>query len=273
MKIIRLVSFLSIALIISACGNLRIKAYQTYQAPAEAENLVVTGFYIAPTELPRAPKADAEAFKKKVKKLNERINTELEARSDAYAQTLAAGLEMQLNINTLYGEEVAKLPRYDRLKRKEDREALIVNKKNLFPEVKFPEAGLQLFGLEKGDLKTYLEESPRLRSAVRGATKGLNCELIAFGHGRLVVDKVTTYGEKANIRLLVDIYIYDDGGQLAGHAYGETEPITITGEDFSDYRQVMDAYTALQGEILTALTYVEAEDVDDDEDEDEDEEE
>lgn len=266
MKIIRPIALLSFALLLQACGNLRIKAYQTYQAPAEAKNLVVTGFYMAPPVLPEVPAVDAENFNKKVNALSDKLNAALEANSDAYAQTLATGLQMQLNINSLYGDKVSELPRYDRLKQKEELEGLVVNKKSAFPRVYFPAAGIQLFELEQGDLQGYLEESPRLRSAIRGATKGLNCEVVAFGYGRLVLDKVTTYGEKANIRLLVDIYLYDDSGKLAGHAYGETEPITITGDSFSDYKQVLDAYTQLQNEILTALTFVESEDVDEEED-------
>lgn len=265
MKIVRAFILLALVLIAQSCGNLRVKAYQTYQAPAKAENLVVTGFYMAPPTLPETPKTDAEAFNKKVNALSEKLNAALNASSDEYARTLAQGLELQLNINTLYGDEVAKLPRYDRLKQKEDRSGLLVSKKSAFPEVKFPEAGLQLFELENGDLQGYLEESPRLRSAVRGATKGLNCQVIAFGYGRLVIDKVTTFGEKANIRLLVDVYLYDDQGVLAGHAYGETEPITIDGKSFSDYSQVLDAYSALQAEILTALTFIEEEEVDEEE--------
>lgn len=262
MKIVRALSLLALVLIAPSCGNLRVKAYQTYQAPAKAENLVVMGFYMAPPVLPKAPKADAEAFNKKVNALSENLNTALAEASEEYAQTLAQGLQLQLNINTLYGDEVAKLPRYARLKQKEDRSGLLVAKKSAFPEVKFPEAGLQIFELERGDVQTYLEESPRLRSAVRSATKALNCELIAFGYGRLVLDKVTTFGEKANIRLLIDVYLYDDQGVLAGHAYGETEPITIEGKNFNDYKQVLDAYSSLQAEVLTALTFVEKEEVD-----------
>jgi|GEM_PF-1941016 len=264
MKAIRIFGLLVLIALIQACGNLRIKAYQTYQAPAKAENIAVVGFYLAPPVLPKMPAQDAKTFKKKVAALQEDLNKELAESLGDYYNTLASGLELQLGLNTIHGEELASRPRYSRIKQKEDREGLLIHKKNLFPSVLYPESGLQLFELEKGDLKTYIDESPRLRSAVKSACKSLNTELVAFAYGGLVIDKVTTYGSKANIRLLVDIYLYNDSGVLAGHAYGETEPVTVEGSALSDYTQVLDQYSALQGEILTALTFVEEEEVDED---------
>lgn len=264
MKILRTLSVLSLALLLNGCGNLRIKAYQTYQAPADVKNLVVTGFYIAPPQLPTVPAGDADAFNKKVEALSEKINASLATNSDRYYNTLAEGLQMQLNLNTIAGADMAKKPRFDRIKQKEERELLKVEGNPQFPTVYLSEEAVQFLELENGDVKAFIEESPRLRSAVRNVTKATESELLAIGYARLVIDKVTTYGAKANLRLLADIYLFDEKGEMVGHTYGETEPHTFTGEYLGDFNDVLASYTSLQAEMLTALTLVEEEKVDED---------
>lgn len=262
MKTIRFFGLLALLLSLAACGNLRIKAYQTYQAGADVNSIALTGFYMAPITLPEVPAADAKTFNEKVFNLSKTLNERLAENSTRYYTTLASGLELQLDVNTLAGESLAQQSRFDRLKSKEDLEGLKVAGQPKFPQMYIGEGGLNIFELENGDLKGYIEGNPRMRSALRSAAKSLETEVIAFAYARPVLDRVTTYGTKANFRLLVDIYLYDDKGELAGHAFGETVPLTITGDSMAEYDQVFNSYATLQTEILTALTLVEEEEAD-----------
>lgn len=262
MKTARFSALLAILLSLAACGNLRVKAYQTYQAGADVNSVALTAFYLAPLSLPEVPAADAKTFNEKVFALSKGLNKRLAENSTSYYNTLASGLELQLDVNTLAGESLAQQARFDRLKSKEDLEGLKISGQPKFPEMFIGEGGLNIFELENGDLKGYIEGNPRMRSALRGAAKSLETEVIAFAYARPVIDRVTTYGAKANFRLLVDVYLYNEKGELAGHAFGETVPVTITGDSMAEYDQVFDSYTALQSEILTALTLVEEEEVD-----------
>lgn len=264
MKILRFVFVLALALSISSCGNLRIKAYQTYRPGAEVNNIALTAFYMAPPVLPEVPASDAESFNEKVYTLSKKINGRLQSNSNRYYETLASGLQMQLGLNVIAGKAMEERSRYDRLKKKEEREGLNIAKQPKFPRLYLNENGLHLFEIENGDLATYIDENPRMRSAIRGAIKGLDCEIVAFAYARPVIDRVTTYGEKANLRLLVDVYLYDEKGELAGHTYGETKPLTIDGKEISDYDEVFKLYAGLQTEMLTALTLVEEEEEDED---------
>ncbi len=263
MKVIRIVSTLVLALLISSCGNLRIKAYQAYLPGSEVKNVALTGFYMAPPKLPEVPATDAKAFNEKVFTLSKKINERLQSNSDRYYQTLAQGLEMQLGVNVIYGEEMESRARYDRLKQKEEREGLKIAKQPNFPNLILAEGSLHLFEVENGDLEAYINDNPRMRAELRGASKGLESEVVAFAYARPVIDRVTTFGEKANLRLLVDVYLYDDRGELVGHTYGETKPVTIDGKAISDYDQVFNLYAGLKAEMLTALTLVEEEEEED----------
>jgi hypothetical protein len=258
----RILYLFAATFILSACGNLRIKAYQPYQAPADAKSVVLTGFYFAPPVLPKNAAGDAEVFNKKVWAKAEAINRLLSENSNSNYDLLARGIELQMNLDVLYGDALATKPNYARLKKKEDLDNLKVGKSRAFPSMFLSEKGLHLFDLEKGDIKAYLEESPRLRSAVKSACKAGSAELMAFAYGRLVIDKVTRFGEKANLRLEVDIYLYTEKAELAGHAYGETVPIIFDASSESDFQNVLDMYATLQAEILTELTKVEEEDID-----------
>lgn len=262
MKAVRFFGLLALLLSLAACGNLRVKAYQTYQAGADVKSIALTGFYMAPLTLPEVPAADSKTFNEKVFKLSNALNDRLANNSTSYYNTLATGLELQLGVNTLAGESLAKQARFDRLKSKEDLEGLKVAGQPKFPQMYIGEGGINLFELENGDLKGYIEGNPRMRSALRSAAKSLNTEIIAFALAQPVLDRVTTYGTKANFRLLVNVYLYDEKGELAGHAFGETVPLTLGGDSLDEYDAVFDKYAALQAEILTALTLVEEEEVD-----------
>lgn len=254
MKSLKTLSIFSLVFTLAACGNLRIKADQTYMPSAEVKNAALLTFYVAPPVLPEVPAADAKAFNDKVFALSTKLNESLQASSDRYYQTLANGLRLQLGVNILYGKSLQERPRFDRLKQKEDLSGLSITGEKKFPKIQISEGGLHLFEIENGDLKAYIEGNPRMRGAIRNAIKSLDCELVAFAYARPVIDRVTTFGAKANLRLLVDIYLYNANGELAGHTYGETVPIAIDGEELSDYQGVLDLYAALQTEMLTALT-------------------
>lgn len=250
-------SLLSVSLImVSACGNLRIKAYQPFQAPAKAKTVALTSFYFAPPSLPEVPVGDAETFNEKIYKLESELNAAMQKRASDYYQLLDQGIALQMNMACAAGSELESASRYDRLAQKQELEVLKLKAKH-FKQIHLGEGGLSLFEFKEGDIKNYIEESPRLRSSVRGALKGLDAEVMAVGLAQLAVDKVTRYGQKANLKLKVDLYFFDDNGNLVGHGYGESEPIVFDGTELSDYDLILDQYDQLQKDILTALTTVE----------------
>ncbi len=226
---------------------------------ADVDYVALTAFYLAPPVLPEVPAADASTFNDKVFRISNKLNERLAANSKEFYQELAMGLEYHLGRTVVYGDSLGVTDQYDRLKQKEDLYGLQISDQPKFPKVHLGEGGLNIFDFENGEIQPYLKSSPRVRSSVRNAVKGLDCEVIAIGHGRVVVDKVTRFGEYANLRLLLDVYLYNEKGDLAGHAYGETKPIRITGASVSEFNQLFDQYETLQTDVLTALTTVESE--------------
>ncbi len=254
MKIWKL-SLLSLSIIfLSACGNLRIKAYQPFMAPAKAKTVALASFYFAPPALPEVPAGDADDFNEKVFKLEDDLNAEMQKRAGEYYQLLDQGIEMQLGMDSRAGSELEQGARYERSQQKQELEALQIEGKRHFKQILVGEGGLNFFEFKQGDIKGYIEESPRLRSAVRGNLKNLEAEVMAVGMAQLTIDKVTRYGQKANLKLKVNLYFFDDNGQPVGHGYGESEPITFDGTEITDYELILDQYADLQKEILTEMS-------------------
>ena len=249
-------SLVVVSLLSSACGNLRIKTEMPYQPNAKVKKIALVALHLNPPVLPETPVGDASAFNKKLiankKEIQELFNREVEKMTNE----LGMGLEAQMGISTNYGQALKDVKGYDRLASKSDDEVLKV-KNDIFSEILIADGSLSLLDFEEGKVKEYLEESPRLRSQVRSLSKSLNAELIAYANARVVVDKVLRYGEKANIRLLIDIYLFDDQGKLVGQSYGETEPYMVSGSSAKDFDLVFEAYPVLQNLILTDLQKVE----------------
>ena len=257
MKVLKFVSFSALALVLAACGNLRIKAYQPFQAPAKANKVALVSFYVGRPELPKVPAADAEAFNKKVYALESDLVALMNEKANDFYGLLDQGIETQLNVECLAGKELESGPRYQRSVQKQELEALQVEGARYFKSIVLAEGGLSLFEFEEGKIAQYMDESPRLKSAVRSNLKNLGADMMGVAHARLAIERVTRYGQKANLKLMVDLYIYDEQGRPIGHAYGETIPVTIDGTQLSDYEMVLDQYGGLQKEILTELAKVE----------------
>ena len=256
MKVLKSVLSLVLIGLLGSCGNLRIKAHQPFQAPAKAQNIALTSFYLSPPELARVPKADAKSFNAKVFKMEQDLITEFEARAKEYLTLLDQGLEMQMGLNTLAGAELEATSRYKRSVQKQELESLTIAAKKKFKNIILAEGSMNFFEFKEGDLKGYIEESPRLRSAVRSNLKNLDSEIMAVANARLSLDRVTRNGALASLKLKLDIYLFDDQGKTIGHGYGETEPINVDGTQFSDFELVLDQYGSLQKEVLTAMTAV-----------------
>ncbi len=239
--------------VLSACGNLRIKAYQPFQAPAKAKSVALTSFYMAPPELPKVPAADAEAFNKKLFKLEADLNALMSAKLNDYYTLLDQGIEAQLDVECLAGKELEAGPRFARSQQKQELEALQIEGARNFKNILLAEGGLTFFEFQGGDISKYIEDSPRLKGAVRSNLKNLGTDMMAVAYSRLALERVTRYGQKANLKLKLDIYIFDEQGRPIGHGYGETVPVTIEGTELSDFELVLDQYGTLQQEVLTEL--------------------
>jgi len=249
-------SIILISLVASSCGNLRIKTEMPYQANAKAKKIVLAALYLNPPVLPETPVGDASTFNRKLIANKEEIKALFKREVENLTNELGMGLEAQLGTTTAYGSALKTIPGYERLESKREQEALQVNNE-IFSEILMADGSLNLLDFDEGKVQEYLEESPRLRSQARSFSKSLNAEIIVFANVKVVVDKVQRYGEKANIKLLIDIYLFDEDGRIAGQSYGETEPVTITGSSAKDFDAVFEAYPTLQNLILTDLQKVE----------------
>jgi len=253
MRFTKLFSALFIlSIIASACGNLRIKTEMPYQANAKVKKIALIALYLNPPELPNIPVGDASAFNRKLIENKKDIQLLFTREVEKLTNELGMGLEAQLALTTDYGSALKANKGYDRLASKMEKEALQVNN-DIFTEILISDGSLSLLDFEEGEVQEYLEESPRLRSQVRSLSKSLNAEIIAFANARVVVDKVQRFGEKANIRLLIDIYLFDEQGKIVGQSYGETDPYLISGAAAKDFDAVFQAYPTLQNLILTDL--------------------
>lgn len=257
MKVLKITVFVVLLMGLGACGNLRIKAYQPFQAPAKAQKIVLTSFYMGRPELPKVPAADAEAFNKKVYQLEGDLKQLMERKAAEFYGLLDQGMEAQLNVECWAGNELEAGPRYARSAQKQELEALQVAGARHFNSIILAEGGLTFFEFKEGKVAEFMEGSPRLKSAVRSNLKNLGADMMAVAHARLAVERVTRYGQKANLKLMVDVYVFDEQGRSIGHAYGETVPVTTDGTQLSDFELVLDQYSALQQEVLTELTKVE----------------
>ncbi len=257
MRFIKLFSSILLSsLLASACGNLRIKTEKPYQPNAKTKKIALAALYLHPPVLPETPVGDATAFNRKLIANKKEIKALFMKEVENLTNELGMGLEAQLGIVTEYGSILKSNNGYGRLESKIETEALQV-KNEVFPQILLADGSLNLLDFEDGNLQEYLEESPRLRSQARSLSKSLNAEIVVFADAKLVVDKVQRFGEKANIRLLVEIYLFDEDGKIAGQSYGETEPVTITGDSAADFDAVFEAYPTLQNLILTDLQKVE----------------
>tara|TARA_R110002050_G_scaffold110013_2_gene221910 strand:+ start:19389 stop:20165 length:777 start_codon:yes stop_codon:yes gene_type:complete len=248
-------SLLVLSLLTSACGNLRIKTEMPYQPDAKVKKIALVAVYLNPPVLPETPAGDATAFNRKLEANKKEIHALFTNEVEKLTNELGMGLEAQLGITTDYGLALKDGKGYDRLASKSEKEALKV-KNEIFSEILISDGSLSLLEFDEGQVIEYLEESPRLRSQVRSLSKSLQAELIAYANVQLVVDKVQRFGEKANIRLLVDIYLFDDQGKMVGQSYGETEPFIITGSEAKELSVAFEAYPVLQNLILTDLQKV-----------------
>lgn len=251
-------SLVMLVIISSSCGNLRIKTEMPYQADAKIKNVALAALYLHPPVLPVSPVGDASAFNRKLIANKIEIEELFKAEVARMTNELGMGLQAQMALTSFYGESLMSLPSYDRIASKAELEPLKVENE-IFNSILLAKGSVNAFEFEEGKIKDYIEESPRLRSQVRSLAKGLNSELVAFADAQIVVDKVQRYGVKANVRLLVEIYFFDEDGKLVGQTYGETEPFLIDGESAQDFRPVFQAYPVLQKLILTDLQKTEGE--------------
>lgn len=252
----RILTFGLVATLFSACGSLRIKAYQPYQSPAKAKKMAAVAFYSRINPLPETPVGGAEPFAKKVQKLESDLIELMQAETNKMYYAFGSGLEAQFGLPSIYAKGLESASRYERALQKAENEVLKYGK-SPFDRIFLGEGGFNPFEFEEGELKEYLEESPRVKSAVRGLLKNLDSEVLAVGFTRLDISKVSRLGERASALMQVDYYFFDEQGKLIGHGYGETEPVEVTGDDLGQFRSLLQDYPALQNLVFTELTKVE----------------
>jgi hypothetical protein len=239
---------------LAACGNLRIQAPIPFQMPEEAQSTAIAAFYIAPISQPEIPVADASTFNKKMEEIAPEINALLQKKAAAFQSEWAEGLEAELGLPVKYGEALKESDRYERAERKQELEALRIKGKAPFNTIYVAPGGLNMFEFEEGKVVEFIEESPRVRSFVRSLSRDLGAEVLAYAHTQIVVEKPRKFGAEASAKLEINYYLFNDAGEMVGHAYGESEPLTIVGNDLAEYRSLIDTYAELQPQILTALT-------------------
>jgi hypothetical protein len=249
------VFLLTLTFTISSCGNLRIKTEMPYQTNAKVKKVALAAVYLNPPLLAETPAGDAPTFNRRLISHQDEIKALFTKEVAKLTNELGMGIEAQYALTTEYGQNLKKLKGYDRLVSKMEKEAL--KKENeVFSEILISDGSISLFDFEEGEVEDYLENSPRLRSQVKSIGKSLDAELIVFANATVVIDKVQRYGTKANVRLLIDIYLFDEDGRLVGQSYGETEPYIIEGSSAKEFSGVFDAYPVLQKLILTDLQKV-----------------
>lgn len=260
---IPVVSIVFICLLAVACGSLRTKAPVVYGSQPEVNKIALISTYMLPFEKPEAPVADASTFNKKVDKLQEELNKMLKNKADQYYLTVAKGLANQLNTQVVYGEEMRAAERFSRALRDEDKEALKIAGAAPFNTIYVGEGGINVLSFEKGQIADYLENNPRMRTTARGLTKDANADAIAFSVHQMVIEKPRKFGAVASAKLVNNVYIFNDRGEIIGHGYGETEPVDISGDDPEQYRLVFDQYPSLQNLVFTELAKIEEQEAED----------
>jgi hypothetical protein len=249
------VALLALTFILTSCGNLRIKTEMPYAANAKVKKVALAALYLHPPVLAKTPAGDAPTFNKKIISQKNEIKALFAKEVVKLTNELGMGIEAQLAISTDYGQGLKSLKGYDRLVAKMDKETL--KKENeVFSEILISDGSVSLFDFEDGQVEDFLENSPRLRSQVKSLSKSLGAEVIAFASAKVVVNKVQRYGAKANVRLLINIYLFDNQGKLVGKSYGETEPYLIEGTSAKEFNAVFESYPALQKLILADLQKV-----------------
>lgn len=245
----------------TACGSLRTKAPVVYGRQPEVNKIALVSTYMLPVDKPEAPVADASTFNKKVDKLAEELNKMLENKADQFYITVAQGLESQLNTEVVYGEEMRAAERFGRALRDEDKESLKIAGAAPFQTIYVGDGGINVLSFEKGEVVDYLEKNPRMRTTARGLTKDANADGLAFSVHQLKIEKPRKFGALASAKLVNNVYIFNDRGEIIGHGYGETEPMDISGDDPEQYRMIFDKYPALQNLVFTELAKYEEEEV------------
>ena len=252
-----LVSILFFAL--SGCSSWRIAAPVPYGNNAEVKTIALMAVYVSPFQQPQTPVADASTFNKKTDALADELNNLLAQKAEQYAQSLEKGMKMQLGVDVIAGEELKSRKGYDRYLRDEEKEPLQIKGSTPFKTIYVAPGGVNNFKFDNGQLQTFIDESPRLRSIARKQVRNLEANAVAFSHTRVVIDQVAPLGKKAAARLYTDIYVYDDRGKLIGHGSGETKSLNIVGDTVDDYKKVMDQYPELQRRVLEEMAKTEEE--------------
>lgn len=248
-----------------ACGSLRTQAPVTYGRQPEVKKIALVATYMMPVKKPETPVADASTFNKKIDKLQEELNKMFQNKANQYYQTVAQGLESQLNTEVVYGAEMRQAERFERALRDEDLEALNIAGAAPFNKIFVGDGGLNVMPFDQGQVVSFFEESPRMRTIARGLTKDVNADAVAFSVHQLIIEAPNQFGAQANAKLVNNVYIFSDRGQIIGHGYGETKPVKITGDDLEQYRLVFDKYPELQNEVFTKLAEYEEEEVEEEE--------
>lgn len=243
-----------LAFIFTSCGTLRIKAPVPYGGQADINKVAIIAAYITPPVQPEMPLADASAFNRKTNGMVEEISKMLQKKANQYYGTLANGLGIQLGVQTPHGEQLKESERYERLAKKEESEALMIKgSKSSFKQIFINNSTFNPFPFDKGEVNDFLKKSPRLKSMAKSIARDLGVDGTACSVTTLEIDGVASLGKSAKAKLVSNIYIYNDDGDLVGHGYGETEEIQISGDIFEEYEAVMDQYPELQNLILTEM--------------------
>lgn len=245
--------FILSLLLLGACGVSRIQAPVAYAPPSKVTRIALVATYMSPIEQPKMPVADASTFNKKTDALAQDLESMMQEKINAYHQSLVQGMEQSLRQTVATGEELNTGARYERAVKKADNEALRIPGPGTFHRVFMGEGSFNPFPFQQGQVADFIKNSPRLRSVARSLSRDLESEIIAISHHQMIIDKPLRFGAEADARLQMELFLYDDRGELIGQAYGETERVRITGEELSEYRAVFDAYPSLQNEVLAAL--------------------
>lgn len=256
-KIVRFSLIFSLLIGLSACTSLRVKAPVAYGSRSDIQKIALVTTLVGPIQQPETPIGDASTFNKKTDALAEELNALLQKKADQFYQTLGKGLGTALNAEVRYGEGLKESERYDRALRDAVTENLILKGAGKFKTFYVGEGGFNVLPFDNGEVVNFLETSSRLRSIVRGLTRDLETEAVAFSYHYLDIDRVQAYGAGAKVKLVSHIFLYNDRGVVIGQGYGETEAVKITGDNLEEYRAVLDQYPGLQNMILTEMTKAE----------------
>jgi hypothetical protein len=236
----KLLTFLSIAMILSSCYSTKVLVDTRNDQPIAVDTLFLVSTMIGPVEQPVFPLLDAAAFNSKTNDLADQILVEEQKIVEKYETLLIESLNARLPVVVKAGEDITSaLANQYRINI-----GIQINDKD-FPVVFFSEGDINILDFDKKMDMSYIFNNVGLKRRIAKIASDLNLENVLVCYNRLCVVNVGSFGFLGDLRLESYLYLYDSDGELLMTANGRTMPTTIDGNQINQYKFQLDNFRAL----------------------------